>query len=254
MGIPEHATLIITGASRGIGCALAGLLAERGHNLVLNGRDGQKLHEVERECSDISRAAQWDKARFSHVAGDCSRAEVVRELAAKARELGGLYGFFHVAGVLAPGPALWELSEEDYDAVMDASVRGAYQLIRFTMPALIARGEGLAVFFGSGAATRVQPGIAAYCAAKAAEEHMARQLAAEAPEVASIIFQPSIVETRMQVQARESEGERSEGLRQVFRSWKDKGMLLTPEESARQLLDFLNTDIRSLSGEMVRAK
>ena len=56
------------------------------------------------------------------------------------------------------------------------------------------------------AAFKVQAGIAAYGAAKAAEEHLARHIAAEAPEITTFIFRPGIVDTRPQVQARESTG------------------------------------------------
>jgi len=134
---------------------------------------------------------------------------------------------------------------------MDASVNAAHQLIRHAVPLLLWRGQGLAVFFGSGAADRPQPGIGAYCAAKAAEEHLARQLAAEAPPITTIIWRPGIVETRMQIDARKAEGGGAKQLKEVFRPWKEKGLLMPPEESANGLVEFLLGDPRKHHGKVV---
>ncbi len=87
-------------------------------------------------------------------------------------------------------------------------------------------------------------------AAKAAEEHLARQLAAEAPPVTSIIWRPGIVETQMQAQARESEGYSADRLKAVFQPWKDEGMLLTPEQSARGLVEFLMDTPEDYNGKV----
>jgi NAD(P)-dependent dehydrogenase (short-subunit alcohol dehydrogenase family) len=64
----------------------------------------------------------------------------------------------------------------------------------------------LPYFFGSGAAHKVQIGIAAYSASRAAEEHLARIVTLEASNSTTLVFMPGIVETRMQKQARESTG------------------------------------------------
>ena len=140
------------------------------------------------------------------VAGDASKAETVASMLEAARAIGNFQGFIHAAGLLHPGPYIWELSSGDFQAVFAANVMAGHQWIRYCLPDLLSKGEGLAVFFGSGAAEKTQPGIAAYCAAKAAEEHLARRLAAEAPSVTTLIYRPGIVETRMQVQARKSQG------------------------------------------------
>ena len=77
---------------------------------------------------------------------------------------------------------------------------------------------------------------------------LARQLAAEAPSVTTLIYRPGIVETRMQVQARESRGGAAEQLQAVFRPWKEQGQLMTPEQSAAGLVRLLATDPRRLHG------
>jgi len=227
----------------GIGGALARLLAKEGVNLVLGARTEDKLTTTRNACRRLGVKAEC-------ISGDVSSSNVAQELVHVANEFGNFYGFIHAAGVLAPGPAIWELNKAQFREVMDASVMAAHQLIRHAAPLLLWRGEGLAVFFGSGAADRAQPGIGAYSAAKAAEEHLARQLAAEAPPITTIIWRPGIVETRMQKEARKSEGLHAEGLKKIFTPWKKDGMLLTPEESALGLVNFLKGDPAKYNGKI----
>lgn len=248
--IERHAlrgkTLLLTGASMGIGRALAVALAAEGVNLVINARSGDLLQETREFCSQDGVAS---KAVVDIVAGDASKAATVAAMLEAARAIGNFQGFIHAAGLLHPGPYLWELEPGDFQAVFEANVMAGHQLIRGCLPELLSQGEGLAVFFGSGAAEKTQPGIAAYCAAKAAEEHLARQLAAEAPSVTTLVYRPGIVETRMQTQARESHGGAARQLQAVFRPWKEQGRLMTPEQSAAGLLRLLAVDPRRLHGK-----
>lgn len=239
----RNKTLVLTGASRGIGKALAVELAKEGVNLVLGARSNEKLNLTAEACRDHG-------VKATCISGDVSSSNVAQELVHVAIEFGDFYGFIHAAGVLMPGPAVWELNKSQFKEVMDASVTAAHQLIRHAVPNLLWRGDGLAVFFGSGAADRAQPGIGAYCAAKAAEEHLARQLAAEAPPITTIIWRPGIVETRMQVDARNSEGHSADKLKSVFKPWKEEGLLMTPEESARGLVNFLKGNPRKFNGKV----
>lgn len=243
MSFLKNETLVLTGASSGIGRALALRLADEGVKLVLNARTESRLHDICAQCRELGVEAEY-------VAGDASDPAVMRQVVQKALELGDFFGFIHAAGVLRPGPNVWELDSGAFAEVMGASVTAAHSLMRQAVPFLRDRGEGLCVFFGSGAADRAQPGIGAYCAAKAAEEHLARQLAAEAPELLTIIWRPGIVETDMQVQARRSEGGAARELQSVFRPWKEKGMLLTPEESAAGLVDFLLGEPEAYQGKV----
>ena len=92
------------------------------------------------------------------------------------------------------------------------------------------------------------PGIGAYCVAKAAEEHLARQLAAEAPQITSFVFRPGIVETRMQRQARRAQGGGAEILHRHFRAYQEAGEVISPQAAARRLLEILSRDPRRYQG------
>jgi NAD(P)-dependent dehydrogenase (short-subunit alcohol dehydrogenase family) len=170
---------------------------------------------------------------------------------ANALKIGNFHGFIHAAGVLNPGPFLWELPPDHFQEVLDSHVAAAYQLIRAAVPPLLVQGQGLAVFFGSYAAVSNLPGIGAYNVAKAAEEHLARQLAQEAPQIVSFVFRPGVTETRMQVQAREAEGGAADLLRRHFRGYLHNGSLATPEQAARRLLTYLLNDPRRYHGRTV---
>lgn len=225
-------TLILTGASRGIGRALALELAKAGYDLVLNARSEGPLQEVLEAVRALG-------AKAEAVAGSAGQAAVAEALVRKAEALGGFYGYIHNAGVLHPGPLVYEIAEPLFLEVLEANLVAGYQLARFAYPLLRRQGEGLAVYVGSGAAESNLPGIGAYAVAKAAEEHLARQLAAEVPEVACFIYRPGVVETDMQKAAREAQGSAAEILHRVFRGYKAEGYLLTPERAAQALVRLL---------------
>ena len=237
-------TLILTGASRGIGRVLALELARAGVNLVLNARQIEPLAEAARECESL-------RVKVSQVRGDASETHIAMEMVDEALKLGNFYGFIHAAGALHPGPLLWELPPEHFREIMASHVTAGYELIRAALPELLKQSEGLAVFFGSHAAVSNLPGIGAYNIAKAAEEHLARQLAAEAPQITSFVFRPGATETRMQKQAREAQGGGAESLHQVFQGYHRRGELDSPEQAAKPLMRFLENNPRRYHGKIV---
>jgi NAD(P)-dependent dehydrogenase (short-subunit alcohol dehydrogenase family) len=237
-------TLIITGASLGIGRALALELARSGVNLVINARHQIPLSEVAAECERIG-------VKVRQVAGNAAVPAVADAMVAAAMDMGRFHGFIHAAGVFHPGPFLWELPPDHFQEVLNSHVVAAYQMVRAAVPPLLRQGEGLAVFFGSHAADGNLMGIGAYNIAKRAEEHLARQLAQEAPQIVSFVFRPGATETRMMEQARNAVGGAAEILKREFRGYLEKGMSDAPEEAARRLLKVLLNDPRRHQGGIV---
>lgn len=235
-------TLIITGASMGVGRALAEALAVLGAKLVLNARGPVDLEEAWQSCDMVG-------AQAVAIPGDASLASTARALVDEAFKLGDFSGFIHCAGVLNPGPLLHEMDANGFEEVFASNVKGGWQMIRHCVPHLRPLGSGLAVFIGSAAASVTQPGIGLYCAAKAAEEHLCRQLAAEEPWLTSFVYRPGLVDTRMQDEARNAVGGGAESLRALFRPWKERGHLIMPEQSAMGLIRLLMQDWQGLSGK-----
>jgi NAD(P)-dependent dehydrogenase (short-subunit alcohol dehydrogenase family) len=245
MNLAAGQSLIITGASRGIGRALAQAVAAEGLHLALNARTAGTLEETAELCR-----AQGVQARA--VAGSAADHALCRRLVDQARELGELAGFVHAAGVLHPGPWLWEITPEQAAEVMEASFFGALALMRAAVPPLRQAGRGVAVLFGSGAAEMHIPGLGVYSAAKAGAEFLAAQLAAEAPELTAFAFRPGMADTRMQADARQAGGGAGEELRRRFSQYRDQGALRSPAEAARALVAAL-TGSRPLAGQVVSA-
>lgn len=236
-------TFIINGASGGIGRALALALAAEGAGLVLNARRTETLEKVREECAGAG-------ARVEVMAGSAATAGVARALVDKAVGMGNFYGFIQAAGVLHPGPVVYELSGEEIGEIFEASVAASFGMARAAFPSLIESGGGVAVFFGSGAAERVIPGMGAYCAAKAAEEHLVRQLAAEAPQVVSLVFRPGVVDTPMVQSVFRSRGKAADRLRAEFEAFERNGEIHPPDLPARALVSILKNDPRRFHGRI----
>ncbi len=235
-------TLVITGASGGIGRALCLELAGEGVNLVLNARTREPLEEVAGLCLEARVRVGWS-------AGSAADDEVAVQLVEKALEIGNFHGFIHAAGVLFPGPLTTELSGNQFREIFEASVEAGFRMAKAAFPLLGA--NGVAVFFGSGAAEIEVPGIGAYCAAKAAEEHLARQLAAESPRITTFIFRPGVVDTRMvRGAANAGRGGGAESLRKRFGGFVESGSVLAPAVPAKALVSILKTGPRRFHGKI----
>lgn len=232
-------TWIVTGASRGIGAALAAALAEEGAQLILNARNVERL--------EAARSFVPHPERVRIVAGDIGDPDTARRVGEAAHALGGPIGLVHNAAVAAPGPKVWELDAESHDQVLGASVDGAMHLIRVLVPTMRRAGSGCLVFVGSGLAERNALGMGAYSLAKAAEEHLARQIALEAPELVSFVWRPGVVDTDMQAEARSAPPE----VAAMFEQFRDSGRLITPAQAAADLLGHLVGDRTALNGTTV---
>ena len=151
---------LVTGASRGIGAAVAGALAEGGASLGLASRSGDDLgigDAVARRC-DVRRPD-----------------EVEAIVADVVRRFGKLDILVANAGVGAYGPFL-ELDREYLEEMIDVNVRGTLYAVRAALPHLLASGEGDIVTIASEAGRRGLPNEAVYCASKFAQVGFTRAL------------------------------------------------------------------------------
>jgi short-subunit dehydrogenase len=157
-------TALITGASQGLGRALARLLASRGYRLVLNARRPEPLQEIARELGALA------------IAGDVS--EVAEELAARAGRVDVLINNASELGQL-PMPRLEDYPWDALLHVFKVNAVAPLHLAQLLLPQMKARGEGLILNISSDAATNSYPGWGGYGASKAALEHISRTLAVE---------------------------------------------------------------------------
>jgi 3-oxoacyl-[acyl-carrier protein] reductase len=152
-------TAVITGASRGIGAAVALMLHERGCNLGLSSRSGSDLG-LERVVARPSDVRDLDS--------------LVELCDATAQRFGGIDIVVANAGVGAYGPFL-DLSREHLDEMLDVNLKGTVYVIRVALPHMLGR-EGDIVTLASEAGRRGLPYEAVYCASKFGQVGLTRAL------------------------------------------------------------------------------
>ncbi|MER6944085.1 SDR family oxidoreductase [Nonomuraea sp. NPDC000554] len=176
-------TALITGASRGLGLALARSLAGAGWNLVLTARG----------AADLERVA--DELGATAIPGDVTEAAHVQRLAAAVPELDLLVNNAGDLGV-TPLPPIAGYPLEAFRVLLETNVTAPLALIQATLPALRAR-RGAIVNVTSDAATGAYEGWGGYGATKAALEQLSNVLSAEEPELAVWWVDPGEMNTRM---------------------------------------------------------
>jgi NAD(P)-dependent dehydrogenase (short-subunit alcohol dehydrogenase family) len=162
---------IVTGATSGIGEASARLFAKEGARVTVAGRDETRGRSVAAAI-----AAEGGKAVFVRadvrVPADCERL-----VAETLRAFGGrLDVLFHNAGVYHPHNAI-DCTEEEWNATVDSSLKGAWLMSKFALPTMIAQGRGAIILQASGWGIQGGDLAVAYCAAKGGVVVMTKALA-----------------------------------------------------------------------------
>ncbi|MGB6945892.1 MAG: SDR family oxidoreductase [Bryobacteraceae bacterium] len=153
---------IVTGASRGIGRAIAELFAREGASVVICGRKQEPLDQVAREFSALA-------GRILPIACHVGRLDDLERLVDRAtRELGQIDILVNNAGTnIAQGPAL-EMTDAQFDKMVEVNLKSAYRLTRLVAPGMCERGSGSIVNIASIAGIRPQFQSLLYSMTKAA--------------------------------------------------------------------------------------
>lgn len=182
---------VVIGAGRGIGAAAAARLAERGDAVVLVDRaqDDARLRYPLASRDDLEAAANVARqaggdpdAVVTRVADATDGAGVQAVLDETERIFGGVDVVVVTAGVIAGGVPLWEMPDDELQAVMQVDLDAVITIARAAIPAMLRRPvprSGRFVAVASTAASRGLPLLAAYCAAKAGVVGLVRALGVE---------------------------------------------------------------------------
>ncbi|QIE47575.1 SDR family oxidoreductase [Pseudohalocynthiibacter aestuariivivens] len=151
-------TVLITGASRGIGAAAARIFADAGANLLLLARSADAIGELAAEIGPQARALTCDVSHY----GDMQAA-----VQAALDAFGSVDVLIGNAGVIEPIASLSASDPEDWGRVIDINLKGVYHGMRAAMPVMQAAGGGTILTISSGAAHRALDGWSHYCTSKA---------------------------------------------------------------------------------------
>ncbi|NIZ14017.1 SDR family oxidoreductase [Phaeobacter sp. HF9A] len=167
-------TIIITGASSGIGAAAAKIFAAEGANLVLGARRADLLEQITDNL-----ITNGNEAAF--LAGDVADSAYAEELVNVAEvRFGGLDGAFNNAGTTGDMGPIPDMADSNWHRVMAVNLNSGFYAAKSQIPAMRKRGGGSLVFTSSFVGHTIGlPGMGAYAAAKAGLIGMTQVLAAE---------------------------------------------------------------------------
>jgi 3-oxoacyl-[acyl-carrier protein] reductase len=171
----KRRVVIVTGASSGLGAAVARLFAAQGDAVLLTARRAERLRAI---ADEINHSAKSEDAAL-WLAGDAAQQETAEAVVALALERFGRVDVLVNNAGLGRYSALVDTTAEQYDELMDANVRSGFVFSRAVVPQMIAQEGGTIVFVSSVAGLAGAPNEAVYCATKFAQVGMAQALDAE---------------------------------------------------------------------------
>lgn len=239
-------TVLITGASRGIGAATAREFAESGANVVLLARSSDAINALAEQIGPAALAIACDVSRYSDVAA---------AVEAAVAKFGGLDVVINNAGVIEPVSMLATSDPDSWDHAIDINLKGVYYGMRAAMPIMMAAGGGTIITVSSGAAHNALEGWSHYCASKAGAAMLTKSAHLEASGAGLRVMglSPGTVATKMQREIKAS------GVNPVsLMEWEDH---IPPEWVAKALIwmctaesdEYLGEEI-ALRDEAIRAK
>ncbi len=229
-------TIVISGASRGIGASAAREFASQGANVVLLARSTEALETLADEIGEKALALACDVADYAAVEAAFQRAST---------HFGSLDVLICNAGMIEPIARLEHAKPADWAQLINVNITGVFNMMRAGLPHLKAAGGGAVLTIGSGASQRPLEGWSAYCTSKAGAAMLTQALHLEEGEndIRVMGLSPGTVATQMQREIKVS------GINPVSQlAWEDH---IPAEWPARTLLWMLSADADEFIGTEV---
>jgi NAD(P)-dependent dehydrogenase (short-subunit alcohol dehydrogenase family) len=187
--MPDQKVVLITGVTHGLGRAMVDEFIRRGHVVLGCGRSQTGIENLAREFGqphDFSVVDVSSDEAVKSWASVCLHSHHPPDL------------LISNAGVINRNSRLWEVSAREFSEVIDVNVKGAANVIRHFVPAMVKRKSGVIVNFSSGWGRSTEAEVAPYCASKWALEGLTLALAQELPSgMAAVPLNPGIINTEM---------------------------------------------------------
>lgn len=182
-------TIVITGVTRGLGRALAGEFIRLGHTVLGCGRSARAVKDL---------AERFPEPHDFYPVNVASDDEVKSWASLLLSRHGPPDLLLNNAAVINKNARLWEVTAREFDEVMDVNVKGVANVIRYVVPEMVKRRQGVIVNFSSGWGRSAEAEVAPYCASKWAIEGLTQAFAQELPSgMAAVALNPGIINTRM---------------------------------------------------------
>ena len=241
----EGQTAIVTGGARGLGRAVAEVMASAGANVVIASRNAPELDEV------VARIRASGGKALAYAADVADERQVQELVLSTERWVAPASILVNNAGVLEPMAPLARTDATTWLRHIAVNVGGVYLCARAVLPGMLERGYGRIVNVSSSAARRASAGWTAYCAGKAAVDQLTRALALEVEDsgVTACAFYPGYMDTAMQERIRRAHAEDFPRVEE-FRELQRQGKLPAPRDAARTIA-YLASGRASRNGQIV---
>ncbi len=238
-GLLTDRTILITGASDGIGKALALEAARLGARVILHGRSARKLEAVHDAIDAIDGAERPSIAVMDLLTAESVSYESLAQ--SLEDEFGRLDGLVHNAGILGDRFSIQQYDAVTWQRVMHVNLTAAFALTQVCLPLLLAAPDPSVIFTSSGVGREGRAYWGAYAVSKFAVEGLSQVLAAEHVDgkLRANCVNPGATRTAMRLAAYPAEN-------------RDK--LKTPEEVLAPYLFLLGPDGRGVTGESLDAQ
>ncbi len=186
----ERKIALVTGASSGIGEAVALELSKAGHTIVVGARRTDRLQDL------VSRIEASGGVARAHRLDVTSRDDFARVVSATYEEFGRVDVIVNNAGVMPLSP-LSALKVSEWDQMVDVNIKGVLNGIAAVLPTMEAKGSGHIINVASIGAHRVSPTAAVYCATKYAVWAISDGLRQETDKLRVTVISPGVVTSEL---------------------------------------------------------
>jgi len=239
----DNRTYLVTGASKGIGLAIAKSLARDGIQVILLARQSEKLEAACEQVKSISSSS------FS-IACNLASCESIDSTIQSLQRIDSIEGIVHNAGTITPIQSMFDAENEAWERNIQVNITGVQRLTKGLYSKMKASNHCRVTTISSGAALRPLHSWSAYCISKAGLDMWSRCLAEEGVKdgITSIAIAPGIVNTDMQLEIRSSNVD-DFPMVESFVGYHRDGQLTNPDDVAEKLHDLIVNHTFEQSGQ-----